>query len=70
MAGYEVDMLWRPQRLVAELDGLAYHSDFEHDRERDAELLAAGLRVVRVTWRRLTRAEQREAARFGALLSG
>lgn len=70
VAGYEVDMLWRPQRLVAELDGLAYHSDFEHDRERDAELLAAGLRVVRVTWRRLTRAEQREAARFGALLSG
>jgi very-short-patch-repair endonuclease len=69
VAGYEVDMLWRPQRLVAELDGRAYHDDFERDRERDADLLAAGLRVVRVTWRRLTRAEQREAARFAALLS-
>jgi hypothetical protein len=69
VAGHEVDMLWRPQRLVAELDGRAYHDDFERDRERDADLLAAGLRVVRVTWRRLTRAEQREAARFAALLS-
>jgi hypothetical protein len=69
VAGYEVDMLWRRQRLVAELDGRAYHQDFERDRERDADLLAAGMRVVRVTWRRLTGAEQREAARFAALLS-
>ena len=68
VAGYEVDMLWRAQRLVAELDGRTYHDDFEQDRERDAELLAAGVRVVRVTWRRLTRAEHREAARFRALL--
>lgn len=63
-------MLWRPQRLVAELDGRTYHEDFERDRERDADLLAAGLRVVRVTWRRPTRAEHREAARFAALLNG
>ena len=69
MAGYEVDMLWRPQRLVAELDGRAYHEGFERDRERDADLLAAGLRVVRVTWRRLTSAEPREAARFKTLLA-
>jgi hypothetical protein len=68
--GYEVDMLWRPQRLIAELDGRAYHVDtFEEDRERDATLTAAGLRVVRVTWRRLTRHEEREAARFRALLA-
>jgi Transcriptional regulator, AbiEi antitoxin/Protein of unknown function (DUF559) len=70
VAGYEVDMLWRPQRLAAELDGRRYHEDFERDRERDADLPAAGLRVVRVTWQRLTRAEDREAARFAALLSG
>ncbi len=68
IAGYEVDMLWRPQRLVAELDGRAYHGDFEADRERDADLLAAGLRVFRVTWRRLARAEDREAARLATLL--
>lgn len=70
VAGYEVDILWRPQRLAAELDGRRYHEDFERDRERDADLLAAGLHVVRVTWQRLTRAEVREAARFAALLSG
>jgi very-short-patch-repair endonuclease len=70
IAGYEVDMLWRSQRLVAELDGRAYHENaFEEDRERDATLVAAGLRVVRVTWRRLTRQEEREAARFRALLA-
>jgi very-short-patch-repair endonuclease len=70
VAGYEVDMLWRPQRLIAELDGHAYHHHtFEADRERDATLTAAGLRVVRVTWRRLDRQEEREAARFRALLA-
>ena len=70
VAGYEVDMLWRRQRLVAELDGRAYHQQaFEEDRERDATLVAAGLRVVRVTWRRLTRHEEREAARFRALIA-
>jgi very-short-patch-repair endonuclease len=68
--GYEVDMLWRPQRLVAELDGRAYHEHaFEHDRERDADLLAAGLTTVRVTWRRLTQTPEREAARFRSLLA-
>jgi very-short-patch-repair endonuclease len=68
--GYEVDMLWRAQHLIAELDGRAYHVDtFEEDRERDATLTAAGLRVVRVTWRRLNRSEEREAARFRALLA-
>jgi very-short-patch-repair endonuclease len=70
MRGYEVDMLWRPQRLIAELDGRVYHEHaFEEDRDRDAELLAAGFRTVRVTWRRLTTSEAREAARFRALLA-
>jgi very-short-patch-repair endonuclease len=69
VAGYEVDMLWRPQRLIAELDGRAFHGDFERDRDRDAELLAAGHRVVRVTWRRLATSAAREAARFQRLLS-
>lgn len=70
VAGYEVDMLWRARRLIAELDGRAYHEDsFEEDRDRDATLTAAGFRVVRVTWRRLTRQEEREAGRFKALLA-
>ena len=53
---YELDCLWRRERLVVELDSRAHHSDalaFERDRARDAALLAAGLRTVRVTARRI-----------------
>jgi very-short-patch-repair endonuclease len=53
---HEVDLVWAPQRLVVEVDGFAYHGSraaFERDRLRDAELQAAGYRVVRVTWRQL-----------------
>lgn len=54
---YEVDALWRSERLVVEVDGFAYHAGreaFERDRRRDADLHAAGHRVLRVTWRRIT----------------
>jgi very-short-patch-repair endonuclease len=69
--GYEVDAVWRAQRLIVELDGRAYHDGpdrFEHDREKDAQLLDAGWRVLRVTWRRLTQQPAREAARLRALV--
>lgn len=55
--GYEVDALWRAERLVVEIDGFAIHSTravFERDRQRDRELAAAGLTVLRITWRELT----------------
>ncbi|HET8756877.1 MAG TPA: DUF559 domain-containing protein [Solirubrobacteraceae bacterium] len=68
VAGYEVDAFWRAQGLVAELDGEDYHQDFEADRAKDADLVEAGLRVVRVTWARLTTQPKREAARFRTLL--
>jgi very-short-patch-repair endonuclease len=71
VAGYEVDMLWREQRLIAELDGRRYHQHaraFEHDRDKDAALVAAGYRVIRVTWQRLVSQPAREAERFRALL--
>jgi very-short-patch-repair endonuclease len=57
------------KRLVAELDGEDYHQDFETDRRKDADLLEAGLRVVRVTWDRVTQDAKREAARFRRLLA-
>lgn len=56
--GYEVDFYWRAERLVVEIDGRAFHrSDrsFESDRRRDAVLVAAGLRVMRLTWHQLVR---------------
>ena len=49
-------MLWRAERLVAEVDGYAFHSTrsaFERDRARDADLQARGLRVLRFTWRQI-----------------
>jgi len=69
VAGYEVDAYWPTHRLIAELDGEEYHPDFETDRAKDADLVEAGLRVVRVTWERLTTQRKREAARFRRLLA-
>ena len=72
VAGYEVDFHWPADRLVAEVDGFAYHSSrpaFERDRIRDGDLSAAGLRVVRITWRQLVDEPLAVAARLGACLS-
>lgn len=54
--GVEVDALWRAERLVVEIDGYAFHSSarrFERDRRGDAILVAAGQRVMRITWRQI-----------------
>jgi very-short-patch-repair endonuclease len=54
--GLEVDALWPDQRLIVEVDGWQFHKTraaFERDRARDAALLVAGYRVVRVTYRQL-----------------
>jgi very-short-patch-repair endonuclease len=53
---FEVDCLWRAQRLIIELDGGFVHGTWrtsERDRERDRLLVADGWRVVRITWRQL-----------------
>lgn len=58
VGGHEVDFLWRRERLVVEVDGFEFHSSrdrFERDRRRDADLFGLGLRVVRVTWRQITK---------------
>lgn len=55
---FEVDCLWRSQRLIVELDGRAVHGTdmaFERDREKDRLLIAEGWRVTRITWRHLDR---------------
>ena len=67
--GHEVDMLWRRQRLVVELDSRTFHRHtFEQDRERDAHLLSEGFAVLRITWRRLKQAPGREAKRLRSVL--
>ena len=48
-----VDAVWSQQKVVVELDSRKHHTqllDREADRRRDNELMAAGWRVLRVTW--------------------
>lgn len=69
--GFEVDFFWREQRLVVEVDGRAYHDGnhaFEGDRDRDAALMAAGFRTMRVTWRQIVRESPRLLVRLGQAL--
>ena len=56
VAGHELDFLWRSASLAVEVDGYRYHRSrrsFESDRRKDAELAAAGIQVLRVTWRQI-----------------
>jgi very-short-patch-repair endonuclease len=71
IAGHEVDAVWRTHGLVAELDSYTFHTTqqaFEQDRERDADLLNAGFRTIRITHARLKHQAQREAERLRSLL--
>jgi very-short-patch-repair endonuclease len=70
--GREVDFLWRPEQLVVEVDGFAFHASrraFEADRLRDASLAAVGLRVVRVTWRQIVSEPHGVIARLAGALA-
>jgi len=52
--GGEVDLLWREERVVVEMDGWDFHRfrrQFEDDRRKSVELLALGYVVLRFTWR-------------------
>jgi very-short-patch-repair endonuclease len=53
---YEVDFLWRDQKVIVETDSWRHHGDraaFEADRARDARLESLGYRVLRFTWRQV-----------------
>jgi predicted transcriptional regulator of viral defense system len=68
----QVDFLWRDARLIVETDGHATHGTraaFERDRLRDQRLVAAGWRVVRITWRQLTEDPERVARLIVGLLA-
>jgi very-short-patch-repair endonuclease len=66
--GHEVDFLWRSARVVAEVDGYAFHGSlrsFAADRRRDAALTAAGYRVLRFTWDDVNGGRLATAVRLG-----
>ncbi len=72
LLGHEVDLLWRDRRLAVELDGRAFHDTpnaFEADRRRDADRLARGWRVLRLTWRQVVADPAWVASRLGAVLA-
>ncbi len=72
IAGGEADAVWEEHGLVVELDSHGFHGTraaFERDRRRDAELLLAGYRVVRVTETRLEREPAAVARDVAALLA-
>lgn len=65
------DYLWRAQRVAIEADSVTWHDHKltrEHDAEKQARLEAAGLRVLRITWRQITRSPQQTLARIRAAL--
>ena len=69
--GYEVDLQWPQQRLIAEVDGWLYHGHqraFETDRERDLVLATHGWQTVRLTAAQLER-RATVAERFNLLLA-
>ena len=48
-----VDFLWADRRVIVETDGHAFHSTrraIERDRRREADLVRARYRILRLTW--------------------
>ena len=69
----EVDFLWRRERLVLVTDGGHFHStrrQIERDRHREAELVRAGYRVLRATWRQVEHEPREVALMLRAALAG
>jgi len=67
----EVDFLFAEARLVVETDGARYHDNRiarEADATRQAMLEAAGYRVLRVSWRQVTREPEQTSRRLRAAL--
>jgi very-short-patch-repair endonuclease len=69
---FEVDFLWRRERVVVEVDGWQAHGHryaFERDRARDAELVARGHVVLRFTWRQVADDRMRVVTRLAQALA-
>lgn len=68
---YTTDALFEDHKVIVELDGWGSHrsrSEFESNRDRDADNLAAGHPTIRITKDRLTRTPAREAQRLHQIL--
>ena len=73
ICGHEVDFRVIGTPVILECDGWAYHglqrTAFERDRDRDADLVAAGWIVVRFTYRAITARAKATADRIAAAVA-
>ena len=70
--GYEVDALWRRERVVLEFDSYAFHATkgaFRRDRRKSADLERSGHVVLRTTWHELTQESHALVARTAEALA-
>jgi len=69
--GFELDAYWEQERFVVELDVFETHGShvaFDRDRERQDDLLLAGIEMIRVTGPRLKREPRKVMDRLAAHL--
>jgi very-short-patch-repair endonuclease len=69
---WEVDFLWRRERLAVEIDGYAFHSSrpaLERDHRKDADLQNRGLLVLRYSPRLLRNARESVLAEVAGTLA-
>jgi hypothetical protein len=72
VAGHEVDAYWPEHGLAVEIDTYGTHggrASFESDRERDVELVEAGIATIRITEHMLDARPDAVAARLRRLLA-
>jgi hypothetical protein len=70
--GYVADALFPAERVIVELDSREFHTGaipFEHDRDRDAEMLTHHHLTIRMTWKRIDQRPDREATRLHTILA-
>lgn len=70
--GHEHDFLWREIDLAVEVDSYTWHGTRDRmnaDRDRDTELAAHGVQVLRITWDQLRDAPEVTARRLAAVLT-
>ncbi len=69
---FEIDFLWRSQRLVVEADGGQFHDNpyaEARDLDRNRTLIAGGFRVLRLRWEELNDRPESTMVRIERLLS-
>jgi very-short-patch-repair endonuclease len=70
--GYEVDCYWPEYNLAVEVDSYRWHASkpkFEHDSTKGSALVAAGVVLMRVTWRQMDHAPYAVVARTAQALA-